>query len=64
MMSQVLVSARQAVCSWGGGFEFRPTFAEVVEACECLGRDRKAKSGVIIFLLSNKLLHIYFNSAT
>ena len=59
MMSQVIVCCKQAVCSWGG-FHLRPTFAEVVEACEYLGRQKKAKSGVNIFLLSNKLLNIYF----
>ena len=55
-----MVCARQAVCSWGG-FHLRPTFAQVVEACELLGRDRKkTQSGVNIVFFSNKLLHLYF----
>ena len=64
MMSQVMVCARQAVCSWGGGgggFHHRPIFVDIVEACEHLGRDRKkTQSGVNIFFFSNKLLHLYF----
>ena len=44
---------KQFVPGGGGGFHHRPTFAEVVEACEHLGRDRKkAQSGVNIFFFS------------
>ena len=37
-MSQVLICAKQAVCSLGGGggFDLKPTFPEVLQALENL----------------------------
>ena len=40
-----MVCARQAVCSWGG-FDLKPSFAQVIEALENLGTGKK-QSGVI-----------------
>ena len=71
MMSQVMVCARQAVCSWGG-FDLKPTFPEVIETLEYLGTGKK-QSGVIFpsfklsehtLFLEKKNLHLNVNLHT
>ena len=52
IMSQVLVLARQAITSWSG-FHFRPSFREVVEAIENLGKGASKNTDVIVFFSSS-----------
>ena len=56
MMSQALICAKQAVCSWGG-FDLEPTFPEVIQALENLGSGKK-HSGVISFSFKSKYIYM------
>ena len=57
-MSQVLVLARQAITSWSG-FNLRPTFIQVVEAIENLGKGASRNTDVILFFYSSKKLTLF-----
>ena len=59
MMSQVLICAKQAVCSWGG-FDLKPTFPEVIQALENLGSGKK-HSGVISFSFKSRYMYMSNN---
>ena len=54
IMSQVLVLARQAITSWSG-FHLRPSFREVIEAIENLGKGASKNTDVIVFFSSINL---------
>ena len=58
-MSQILVLARQAITLWSG-FNLRPTFIQVVEAIENLGKGASMNTDVILFFYSSKKNLPYF----
>ena len=59
-MSQVLVLARQAKCTWDG-FQWRPTYRDVKQSIENLGTSQTnlASKGVNTFLHYNNCVNSF-----